>query len=181
MQFFYNFLNKYATKRNISIGLFLIVVFNILLLSKFSEIVTTKNETIKSILDLEFSYTTNEAYLIFENLGKHGRNYYKLSELLIDIPYAITYGFTYAFIIILLLKTNNLQKNYYLSLTPFLITWFDILENTGIIIMLSKYPLILNEVCIITSTFTSLKWIFAMVTFSIFVINIVKLNILNQP
>jgi len=167
----YHFLNKYTSKKNILIGIFLIIIFNVLLLPKFSELFLSTKIAIKSILDIKFSYTTAIAYTLFENLGKEGRNAYKLSELFVDIPYAIIYGFTYAFIIIFLLKLNKIKRLNFLILTPLLISFFDILENTGIIVMLTKYPVKLDTLCNLTSIFTSLKWIFAIITFIIVLVN----------
>lgn len=180
MKHFYTFLTKFATKRNISIGLFLIVLFNVILLPKFPELISAIEIDIKSILDLKFSYSTDVAYTLFENLREQGRNAYKLSELFIDFPYAIIYGFTYAFIILILFKINNLERFNIVCLTPFLISWFDILENTGIIVMLSKYPTKLNTICSLTSTFTSLKWIFAVITFVIVLTSLIYLIILKS-
>lgn len=177
MKSFIYFLTTYTTKRNITIGIILIVIFNVMLLPKFPKLVSTKKVAVKSILDLKFSYTADTVYTIFEDLGEIGRNAYQSSEIIIDFPYAIIYGFTYAFLILFLLKINKLYKLYYLSLVPFFISWFDILENTGILIMLSKYPTKLETICNLTSTFTSLKWVFAGFTFLIIFSNILKLVI----
>jgi hypothetical protein len=172
-----NSLNKYASKKNILIGILLIIVFNIFLLPKFSELFLNTKIDIKAILDIKFSYATTVAYSLFENLGESGRNAYKLSELFIDIPYAIIYGFTYAFVIIFLLNKNKIKKLNYLILAPLFISSFDILENTGIIIMLIKYPVKLDILCRLTSIFTSLKWIFASITFIIILVNLFYLFI----
>lgn len=167
----FNYLNKYATKKNILIGILLIIVFNIFLLPKFSELFLNTKIDIKSILDIKFSYSTTIAYTLFKNLNENGRVAYKLSELFVDIPYAIIYGFTYAFIVVFLLKRNKIKNLNYLVLAPLIISLFDVLENTGIIIMLTKYPEKLSNICNLTSIFTSLKWIFAIVTFIIILVN----------
>ncbi|MCF6181484.1 hypothetical protein [Lutibacter sp.] len=139
---------------------------------KFSELFLNTKIDIKSILDIKFSYTTTVAYTLFKNLGENGRVAYTLSELFIDIPYAIIYGYTYAFLVIFLLKRNKIKNLNYLISAPLLISFFDILENTGIIIMLTKYPEKLSSICNLTSIFTSLKWIFAIITFIIILINL---------
>jgi hypothetical protein len=168
----FNSLNKYASKKNILIGILLILVFNIFLLPKFSELFLGTKIDIKEILDIKFSYTTTDAYSLFENLGESGRNAYQLSEFFIDIPYAIIYGFTYTLVIFFLLKRNKIKKLNYLILAPLFISIFDVLENTGIIIMLTKYPIKLDTLCHLTSIFTSLKWIFAIITFIIVLVNL---------
>jgi len=183
MVVFFNFLKLYATKRNIIIGILLIVLFNVLLLPEFSKLFFKCSIDINSILDLKFSYTITEAYFLIENLRENGRNTYKLTLLLIDFPYALMYGFVYAFIIIKLLNRTTLKRFYYLSVAPFLISWFDVLENSGIILMLSKYPTKLNVICNLTSIFTSLKWIFAAITFLIIIslfINLMYLKALKK-
>ncbi|NOR27374.1 MAG: hypothetical protein GQ540_02480 [Lutibacter sp.] len=166
---FFNFLTVHATKRNIRIGVLLILLFNILLLPEFSKLFSENNIKINAILDLKFSYTINEAYLLIENLGENGRNTYKYKTLFIDFPYALMYSFVYAFIIIMLLNTTTLKRINYVCLAPFFISWFDVLENSGIILMLLKYPTKLTAICNLTSIFTSLKWIFAAITFLIIV------------
>lgn len=170
-------LEKYATTKNVVAGILLIVVFNSILFSKFSELLSDTEITEKSILDLKFFYTTAVAYTFFEALGEEGRNTYKLAEIFIDFPYALIYGFTYGFIILMLLKINQLKKLFYLSLVPFLISWFDILENSGIVAMLVKYPTKLETICNFTATFTALKWVFAVITLLIIVINLIYLII----
>ena len=172
MNLLYSILNKYTSKKNILIGILSIITFNVFLLPKFSELFLNTKIDIKSILDVKFSYTTTIAYTLFENLGVEGREAYKLSELFVDIPYAIIYGFTYAFLIIFLLKINKITTLNYLILAPLLIGFFDILENIGIVIMLTKYPIKLVGICNLTSIFTSLKWIFAIITFIIVLINL---------
>ena len=160
-----NFLEKYANKKTIFIGIVFVILFNVVFLPKFPKLFTDNEMPIEYILDLKFHYSSEMAYNIISELGNEGRKIYKLSEILIDIPYAIIYGFTYAFIVIILLKTNKLYKLRYLSIIPLLISFFDILENTGIIIMISNYPENLEIIGNVTPFFTSLKWIFAGITF----------------
>lgn len=163
------FFNKYGTKKNIVIGVLLIFIFNVVLFPKFTELFLGTKIAITSILDIKCSYTTATAYALFSNLGKEGRYAYKISELFIDIPYAIIYGLTYTFI----LNSFNKMKNYkYLIFIPLFISFFDLLENTGIIVMLTKYPTKLATICNLTSIFTSLKWIFAIITLALFLTNL---------
>lgn len=172
------FLEKNTTKKNIVFGIILIVLFNTFFLPKFPELFDNSNLSIEYILDLKFSYSSENAYDILSELGNDGRNIYKLLGFFVDTPYAIIYGFTYAFIIIILLDINKRSKLNYLALTPLLISFFDLLENTGIIIMITNYPKKLENISTLSSSFTSLKWIFAGITFLIIVglliINIFK-------
>ncbi len=169
MDLFFNFLKIHATRRNIIIGVLLILIFNLVLLPEFPKLFLENNTEINSILDIKFSYSTDVAYNLFDNLGKQGRTAYKLNTLFIDFPYSLTYGFVYAFIILMLLKIITLKKLNYLCLIPFFISWFDILENSGIVLMLQKYPTKLDVICNVTSIFTSLKWISAAITFLIII------------
>ncbi len=165
----FHLLEKYANKKNIFIGVVIIILFNVVFLPMFPKLFTNQEIPLESILDLKFSYSSETSYQIFSNLGNEGRKIYRLSEIIVDTPYAVIYGFIYALIIFILLKNNKLNGFIYLSIVPFLISFFDVLENTGVIIMISNYPKKLETINNLASLFTSLKWIFAGITFLIII------------
>ena len=179
MNHFFQFISEKATIKNVVIGFLLIVLFNAFLLPFLPELIWGFKMPISKILDLKFSYTLDVCYNLFDEIGANGRNSYQLSELFIDTPYAIVYSFTYAISIYLLLKANDLVKFKILIVTPILIGIFDILENLGIVTMLMNFPEKLVQIAQLTSAATSLKWLFAMITFLIILLNILKITALK--
>ncbi|MDD3722838.1 MAG: hypothetical protein PHW92_10220 [Lutibacter sp.] len=171
MRLFFNTLEKYATGKIIAAGLILVLIFNLILFPFLFNFFNIQHLSIKNILDLKYSYTINEAYELFNKLGENGRNIYRLAEIFIDIPYLLIYSIVYSLMIIALLKSNKLTNLYFLTFAPILIGFFDILENLGIVVMLTKYPIKLNHVCNLTAIFTSLKWNFAVATFLIILLS----------
>ncbi len=171
MRLFFITLEKYATGKIIASGLILVLFFNLILFPFFFNFFNIQHFSIKNILDLKYSYTINEAYELFNKMGENGRNIYRLAEIFIDIPYLLIYSIVYSLMIIALLKNNKLTNLYFLSFAPLLIGFFDILENLGIVVMLTKYPIKLDNVCNLTAIFTSLKWNFAVATFLIILLS----------
>jgi len=169
----YHLIETIAIKRNILIGLFLIILFNTFLLPILPSILWGSKISLSNILDLKFSYHTDECYTLFAALGKLGRKSYLLSALFIDNLYAIVYSTTYASIVFILLKTNKLLNYKMLIFIPFIIGIFDYFENFGIITMLYYYPLKMEKLVVFSSLSTSIKWIFAFATFIIILGNLI--------
>jgi len=144
-----------------SIALFLgfYLVFVIFMLPKLSgEMQSTPP------IDLAFTYTVNEVYAWIEAYGEDGRHAYMVGEMTIDIIYPIIY--TALFIGILGYMTSykedpRLYGIRWLVITPLAIWFFDLLENTGIVLMLYRFPEQLNNVAVLTSFATTMKWSFA--------------------
>jgi hypothetical protein len=93
------------------------------------------------------------------------------------------YGVVYAIILIFIIKKKMYSGRLrYLILLPFLISLFDLVENTGIIYLVSTYPESNDMVVSIASFANQLKWIFAGITlFTLFVILVIpKSNKINS-
>ncbi len=144
-------LNVTKLTRNIIIGIAIILMVNFVF---FPLSVNTEY-----ILDTHFGFPAYEVKRIFSALGVEGRKQYLLATIFIDIPYAIVYGFTLMFIIARFSKNKTS-----LILLPLFISFFDLLENTGIILLLTSYPHIDNDIVVFTSVANALKWIFAIIT-----------------
>ena len=171
---FINYITQQANFKKVIIGIIIIIVFNTFLFPLFPRLFNVSEFPINSTLDLKFSYTTDVVYSIFNDLGAKGRKVYLLSEIFVDFPYAIFYGFVYSFIIVLLLKNTNIATNSYLVIIPFGISFFDILENIGLISLLYNYPKIITYLVNTSSLATSIKWTFAMLTFVVIVYLFIK-------
>jgi len=133
----------------------------------------------KHILDLRLAYSPAEAYSLLENLGKYGRIIYLISEIIIDLPYAVIYSFVYALIIAALYKKNKFTFVKYLIFFPFLIGFFDILENTCIVLLISFFYMKITFIAQLASVFTSLKCSFAVVTAFVVLVGLVN-NLMNR-
>ncbi len=170
-----NFLEKHATKKNIILGLLVIAFVNVIAFPFFPKLLIGREIPLDAILDLQFSFTPDFAYQLLSNLQEDGRMSYKYSTIFIDIPYASIFGFVYSFILIVLLKKNNLWKFKLLALIPFGISIFDLLENTGILTLLSSFPEKMETVSLLTSIANQTKWSFAGLAFLIFLLNMLYL------
>ena len=85
----------------------------------------------ENILDVKFSYSTEEAYRVMTDLGKDARSLYMLSALLVDMPHPLFYGFYYALSIVTLFGGWKHSKLSVVIILPLLAASFDFLENIG--------------------------------------------------
>jgi len=162
---FIKFLIKKSTPKNIVFGVVFILLVNLVIFPLFS----SENVNARNILDLYFGFSIEDVLNSLTEMQSKGREMYLLTTLLIDTPYALIYGFVYALIIVTLLQKRITKINRYLVLTPFFISFFDLLENSGIVYFTVNYPNILPFTAIFVSVFNQLKWIFATITLLIVV------------
>jgi hypothetical protein len=161
----------YSRPKIIISGFLLIIMVNLVLFPYFASLMGN-HFTIESILDLQFGFENSYVQRLLNYLGKKGRNAYLYSTLFVDIPYLIIYGFTYAFLIAYFAKKKRKDSSYwnYLILLPLLISFFDLLENIGIVYLL-KHPFSYQEKWIpFISLANQMKWIFAGLTLSGFLL-----------
>ena len=93
-------------------------------------------------LDLMFFYTPDQAFAMIEKYGAAGRDLYMNIELTADIIYPIIYTLFYGLLLSWLFQRgfkpeSKMQKYNVMPVGAFL---FDMLENVGIVTMLSLYP-----------------------------------------
>lgn len=114
-------------------------------------------------LDLMFFFTPAEAFAMIEKYGEAGRDVYMKIELTADIVYPIVYTLFFGFLLSWLFqrgfKPGSKMQKY--NVTPVGAFFFDILENAGIVTMLSMYPSQPAAMAWLTMVFGSLKWLFA--------------------
>ena len=163
-------IEKELSKRNIMIGIGFIIFINTIAFPFFPLLFSDSNLIAGKILDIQFGFTSETVQELLFSMTEKGRHIYYLSTIIIDIPYALIYGFVYSFLIIFLLKKQKdrkMKKRTYLTLAfmPFLITLFDLIENGGILYFITSYPQIDPAVIGFISLSNQLKWVFAGLTF----------------
>ncbi len=152
-------LRKFATPKILKIGFGIILFFNVVLLPLFPKLYSVEIP-INEVLDLQFSYTSEEVYSLFEKIGENGRKAYFFSEIFIDGSYLLFYGVFYAVLIVFLIERKKAYRYKTFVLLPFAIAFSDLSENIGIVFLL-RYPEKSEFIVSLTSFFTSLKWILA--------------------
>jgi hypothetical protein len=112
-------------------------------------------------LDLMFFYTPDQAFAMIEKYGEAGRDLYMKIELTADIIYPIVYTLFYGLLLSWLFqrgfKPDSPMQRYNVVIVGALI--FDLLENIGIVSLLSLYPSKPDALAWLTMVFGSLKWL----------------------
>ncbi len=143
-----SFLIKKATWKSIFILFGLIIVFNLFVFP----LVYKTNQNIVP-LDLHFSYSPEKAYTILSKYSDEGLREYVIGELTVDIVYPMVYVLFLSFFIFKLTKKNSLSS------FPLQIFILDCFENIGIVTLVNYFPQKLPNIVLLSSLFTSLKWI----------------------
>ncbi|HET9905006.1 MAG TPA: hypothetical protein VFQ23_00150 [Anaerolineales bacterium] len=127
-------------------------------------------------LDLLFFYTPEQAYSMIDKYGEAGRSIYWKIELTADIIYPITYTLFFGLLLSWLFqrgfKSNHQIQKW--NVLPVGGWFFDMLENVGIVSMLSVYPAKPAFLAWLTMIFGSLKWAFAAVSIVLILIGLVR-------
>ena len=163
------YIERYSTLKNIIIGLIFIAFINIVAFPYFPTLFNVDTYSVDYILDLKFGFSLDTIVILFEKMKEDGRNVYLISTIVIDVPYTIIYGFIYSYTIYYLLKKANLINQKWISILPFLISIFDIIENIGIIYFIKVYPNINENYISLFSFSNKLKWVFAFIVFIVIV------------
>ena len=114
-------------------------------------------------IDLLFFYSAATAHEMIASYGDAGRAAYRTTELTTDILFPIAYTLFLALSITWLFQRafDRGSAVQYLNLAPLGAWLFDLLENIGVVIMLSAFPTQSFMVAFLTSVATGLKWAFA--------------------
>jgi hypothetical protein len=126
-------------------------------------------------IDLQLFYTSEKVYKMVESYGEAGRADYRLFELTGDIIYPIVYTLFFSLAITWLFErgfpsTSAMQKY---NVVPFGGWLFDLLENLGIVSMLSVYPSTPALLAWASAIFTLIKWLFVIPTAVLLLIGLV--------
>lgn len=114
-------------------------------------------------IDLQFFSTPAKLFGMVESYGDYGRPFYRNVELTVDIIYPIIYTLAFGLLISWLFQRgfqpdSKMQK---WNVMPVGMWLFDLLENLGIVTMLSVWPSQPAAVAWLTTIFTMVKWMFA--------------------
>ena len=114
-------------------------------------------------LDLMFFSSPEKTFAMIERYGEFGRPFYRNVELTVDIIYPIIYMLAFGLLISWLFQRgfksdSKMQK---LNVFPVGAWFFDLLENLGIVTMLSMWPSQPSVLAWLTTIITMIKWVFA--------------------
>lgn len=129
------------------------------------------------ILDLERTYTPEQAYRILESQGEIGRQFYKRIIILLDFVFPTIYMIFWSVIINFLftrwLTTEN--KMHKLCLVPLLAGISDYIENVLILTMIHYFPQKLYNIAVLANVMTILKGIFSGLSIFLIIAGVVGL------
>ena len=113
-------------------------------------------------MDLQFFSTPAKLFAMVESYGEFGRPFYRNVELTVDILYPVIYMLAFGLFISWLFQRgfkpdSKMQK---WNVLPVGIWLFDLLENLGIVTLLSTFPAQMTAVAWLTTIFTMVKWTF---------------------
>ena len=127
-------------------------------------------------IDLQLFYTPDEVYSMVESYGDAGRASYSMFELTGDIIYPIVYTLFFSLAITWLFQrcfpSNSGMQKY--NVVPFGGWLFDLLENLGIVSMLSIFPSTPAALAWVTALCTLAKWLFAGASGGLILVGLVK-------
>jgi hypothetical protein len=153
-----NYFYDAISPKNIFIPVGVQLLFGFFILPKMNSLIDPLEKTI--LLDLRIGFSEQKAYEVLEILGEKGRNIYLFTEAFIDILYPVVYSIAFCMLLSLFFQ-KAFSKNHYLrifNLFPFLVGFFDILENFGIITMLINFPQKIAGIPQFTSWANLFKW-----------------------
>ena len=127
-------------------------------------------------LDLRFFYSPEQAFALIEKYGEAGRAIYWKIELTADIIYPVIYTLFYGLLLSWLFHRafrpeSSMQK---WNVMPVGAWFFDLLENVGIVTMLTMHPTRSAILAWLTMMFGSLKWGFFAITVVLVLIGLVR-------
>ena len=117
-------------------------------------------------IDLQFFYTPEKVYSMVSAYGAAGRAVYRTFELTGDIIYPIIYTLFFSLLLSWLFRRGFAGDSRWqrLNVLPFGALLFDLLENICIVTMLTLYPATPAPLAWLATSFTMIKWSFAVVT-----------------
>ncbi len=127
-------------------------------------------------IDLQIFYTPEKVYSMIETYGEAGRTSYRTFELTGDILYPIIYTLFFSLTITWLFQrgfaSDSRMQKY--NVVPFGSWLFDLLENLGIVAMVSVYPATPALLARLSAICTLIKWMFVLLTAILLLLGLVK-------
>ncbi len=113
------------------------------------------------ILDMEFTYTPQQAYAMLGALGDAGREFYLTSilplDLIVPLAYAVFYAVTISWFLSRWLPAESPWMR--LNVVPLVAGIADYCEDIGVITMLLFYPTELYGVAAVTGVISTVKFL----------------------
>ena len=114
-------------------------------------------------LDLMFFATPDRMFAMIERYGEFGREFYRNVELTVDLflyppIYTLAFGLLISWLFQRGFKSGSKMQK--LNAMPVGAWFFDLLENAGIVTMLSMWPAQFIALAWLTMIFTTVKWVF---------------------
>lgn len=132
----------------------------------------TRDSTSGVPIDLMFFYTPQTVYKLIAEYGDAARETYRSIALTVDIAHPVVYTLLFSLLITWLFQKgydskSRMQKYNVVPMGAFAA---DLLENTGIITMLSIYPSTPAIVAWLTTIFTMTKWLFVSASIALVIV-----------
>ncbi len=124
-------------------------------------------------LDTRFSYAKNDVLQLFEAVKVEGREKMEFISGVVDMIYPLIYGIFFFLLTTKVTDSFSNKKLRIIRFLPLIGMLFDYIENFSILNMLNAYPMISEKQVFISSSATSLKWIFLITSISLMIILIV--------
>lgn len=126
-------------------------------------------------LDLMFLAAPDKMFAMIEQYGEFGRPFYRNVELTVDIIYPVIYTLAFGLLISWLFQRGfkSDSKMQMLNAVPVGAWLFDLLENLGIVTMLTMWPSQPVALAWLTTIISTVKWIFAGASLVLIVIGLV--------
>lgn len=128
---------------------------------------------------LPFGYNEGYAMKLLHTLGSEGRRVYLHQQILIDLFFPFLFAFGNCLLTGFLLKKLNYLKGgfIYLCLIPVFASWFDYLENIGVMAMLLRFPDISVTLIQVSSFFSVAKSLLITIFFVVLMVLLILISI----
>jgi len=156
-------LAKYASLKSVLILFIIILGFNGYFMVKM------KSSTGQPPLDLRFTHSPKVTYKNFDAMSEDQQKRYMIGELTTDIIYPIIYTLFFSFSLLLLFKGNQI-----IPFVPYGAFIMDVFENLSLFTLLKLYPQHINWLAWVSSIFSTLKWLFVMLSFLLIILGLFR-------
>ena len=127
-------------------------------------------------LDLQFLWTPDKIFAMIETYGEFGRVFYRNVELTVDLfiyppIYMLAFGLLISWLFQRGFKPDSKMMKW--NVMPVGAWFFDLLENLGILTMLTAWTSQPVAIAWLTMVFTAVKWLFVGVTMLLALVGLV--------
>ncbi|GAB3987544.1 hypothetical protein GCM10028807_08030 [Spirosoma daeguense] len=152
------FFNRIASWKTLLLAIALYVVFPAYILKNLE--IRMNAAAGKSIgpIDLLMGYDPGRVNEMVAAYGSEGRAIYALGEMTADVIYPIVYTTLFCIILSLLFRNRSYAPFSRINVLPVFVLIVDFLENACIVYLLKSYPESSEQVAVLCSVFTNLKW-----------------------